>query len=163
MLRLFEYNRIQASEYAQKWALTKNPAYYSFENLGGDCTNFASQCVYAGSGVMNYTPTYGWYYISQNDRSPSWTGVEYFYNFMINNRAQGPVAEQTDIKLAQMGDVIQLGNNSGDFYHSLVVLSNNGNEIYIAANSNNALFRPLSSYNYAIARCIHFIGVYKWV
>ena len=59
-----EYNRENAVAYAKKWAYGRNPKYYDFSDLGGDCTNFASQCIYAGSGVMNYTPTYGWYYIS---------------------------------------------------------------------------------------------------
>ena len=50
-----------------------NPKYYNFQNIGGDCTNFASQVLYAGSGIMNYTPTFGWYYINVNDRAPAWT------------------------------------------------------------------------------------------
>ena len=62
-----EYNRANAVAYAKKWAYGRNPKYYDFSDLGGDCTNFASQCIYAGSGVMNYTPTYGWYYISVNN------------------------------------------------------------------------------------------------
>ena len=29
------------------------------------------QCLYAGTGIMNFTPEFGWYYIDANDRSPS--------------------------------------------------------------------------------------------
>ena len=54
-----EYNRSAAVAYARKWAYARNPEYYDFSEIGGNCTNFASQCIYAGSGVMNYTPTYG--------------------------------------------------------------------------------------------------------
>ena len=57
------YNRERAVEYAHKWAFSRNPRYYDFQNIGGDCTNFASQVIYAGCGEMNYTPTFGWYYI----------------------------------------------------------------------------------------------------
>ena len=32
-------------EYARRWAFSANPAYYNFENIGGDCTNFVSQGV----------------------------------------------------------------------------------------------------------------------
>jgi len=163
MLKLIEYDRNKAVQYATEWALSRNPEYYSFEGLGGDCTNFASQCVYAGCGVMNYTPTFGWYYISPDNRSPSWTGVEYFYNFMVNNKSTGPVARQTNLNLAKPGDVLQLGQSDGTFYHSLVVLSVTDNEIFIAANTNDALLRPLSSYNYAQIRCIHFEGAFVWV
>ena len=79
---------------------------------------------------------------------------------MINNISIGPVAEETDISYAEPGDIIQLGNGN-EFYHSLVVLENNNSGIYIAANTNNALYRPLSSYNYISARCIHFTEVFK--
>ena len=57
------YDRNAVVLYAHQWAYGRNPAFYDYEHLGGDCTNFASQCVFAGSGVMNFTPTFGWYYI----------------------------------------------------------------------------------------------------
>ena len=41
-----EYNRANAVAYAKKWAYGRNPKYYDFSDLGGDCTNFASQCIY---------------------------------------------------------------------------------------------------------------------
>ena len=88
------YHRDLALRYAEKWAFGRNPKYYNFDNLGGDCTNFVSQCLYAGSGVMNYTPTFGWYYISLQKRTPSWTGVTYFYDFLISNKGAGPWASE---------------------------------------------------------------------
>lgn len=42
-----EYNRLQAIEYAKKWAFSRNPRYYNFDPVGGDCTSFASQCIYS--------------------------------------------------------------------------------------------------------------------
>ena len=51
------YDRNAVVLYAHQWAYGRNPAFYDYEHLGGDCTNFASQCVFAGSGVMNFTPT----------------------------------------------------------------------------------------------------------
>jgi len=91
-MREITYNRTAAVDYARKWALGRNSAYYDFEEIGGDCTNFASQCIYAGAGVMNYTPVMGWYYNSTYDRTPSWSGVEYLYNFLIGNQGVGPYA-----------------------------------------------------------------------
>ena len=70
------YDRAAAVNYAHQWAHGRNPAYYNFDGIGGDCTSFASQCLYAGAGVMNFTPTYGWYYRSLQDRAPAWTGVD---------------------------------------------------------------------------------------
>ncbi|MEG0115374.1 MAG: amidase domain-containing protein, partial [Hydrogenoanaerobacterium sp.] len=54
-LREMPYDREKAIQYAHTWAYFRNPAYYNFEEIGGDCTNYASQCLYAGAGVMNYT------------------------------------------------------------------------------------------------------------
>ena len=51
-----DYDRSAVFNYAKKWAFGRNPDYYSFNKLGGDCTNFASQCIYAGAKVMNFTP-----------------------------------------------------------------------------------------------------------
>ena len=70
------YNRPEAISYAKKWAFKRNPNYYNFDTVGGDCTSFVSQCIYAGSKVMNYQKDIGWYYINGNNKSPSWSGVE---------------------------------------------------------------------------------------
>ena len=83
---ILEYDRARALAYAQKWAFSRNPQYYNFDWLGGDCTNFASQCLFAGTGVMNDTLELGWYYRSLNDRAAAWTGVEYFYKFLTYGR-----------------------------------------------------------------------------
>ena len=52
------YDRIRAVLYARKWAFSRNPAYFSFNQIGGDCTNFVSQYLYAGSttSVMENAP-----------------------------------------------------------------------------------------------------------
>ena len=76
-----DYNRAAAVAYAHAWAYRRNPRYYNYEELGGDCTNFASQCLYAGSGIMNFTPTWGWYYLDADRKAPAWTGVQYLWNF----------------------------------------------------------------------------------
>ena len=85
MLATKEYERTRALLYARRWAFARNPQYYNFDMLGGDCTNFASQCLFAGCGVMNFTPDLGWFYENLNNRAPAWTGVEFFYNFLIGN------------------------------------------------------------------------------
>ena len=43
------YQRQKAADYAQKWAMGRNPQYLDFEHLGGDCTNFASQSLRAAA------------------------------------------------------------------------------------------------------------------
>ena len=69
MLKIIPYDRFAGVSYAHRWAYERNPKYMNFDELGGDCTNFASQCLYAGAGVMNFTPTMG------EDRNPIKGGV----------------------------------------------------------------------------------------
>ena len=102
------YDRLRAVIYAHQWAYGRNPQFYDYEEIGGDCANFASQCIYAGTGVMNYTPTYGWYYINSNDKSPSWTGVEYLRDFLTREqRSLGPTALETQ-DLSRAMDLLAL-------------------------------------------------------
>ena len=120
-MKTFEYDRLKAVLYARRWAFSRNPQYYSFDGLGGDCTNFISQCVFAGAGVMNYTPVFGWYFRTPSDRTASWTGVQYFYNFLTSNRGEGPFGVETDETNLRVGDVVQLQNEGGAYYHTLLV------------------------------------------
>lgn len=158
-MEILNYNREAALAYAKKWAFKRNPQFYDFSKLGGDCTNFASQCIYAGAKIMNYTPIHGWFYNNANDRTASWTGVEYLYNFLINNDGAGPFAEETDLKNLQIGDIVQLGRANGDFYHSPVVVGFSRGQILVAAHSYDAFNKPLNSYNFAVARGVHILGV----
>lgn len=154
------YNRAAAVIYAKKWALLRNPRFYDFEDIGGDCTNFASQCIFAGAGVMNYTPETGWYYISSYNRTPSWTGVEYLYSFLTTNQSVGPFGHVSEYLEAQIGDIVQLGRPNGEFYHTLVITATRP-DILVSAHTIDALNRPLASYNAAFYRFIHIDGVRK--
>lgn len=159
MLVIKEYQRERAVSYAKKYAFGQNPVFGNFRGIGGNCTNFVSQCVYAGACVMNYTPTFGWYYISLDDRSPSWTGVQYFYNFITENKGVGPFGREVGIDEIEIGDVIQLGNNENGFYHTLLVVGFEGEDTLVAAQTDDAYDRPLSTYNYDFARFIKILGV----
>ena len=164
-----EYNREAVVAYARKWAYSRNPVYYNFNRLGGDCTNFASQCLFAGIKVMNPTPDLGWYYRSLSDRSAAWTGVEYFYNFLTQNAVgggvgsgAGPYAKEVGIEEIEIGDFIQLGRETGDFYHTPVVVGFSNGTPLVAAHSYDAFNRPLSSYSYEKIRCLHILGGRRW-
>lgn len=160
-MREIPYNRAAAVAYARNWALSRNPAYYNFEKIGGDCTNFASQSIYAGARVMNFTPVMGWYYRSSSDRSASWTGVEYLFNFLVNNRSVGPYAHVVSRDQVQPGDIVQFGTDSGGFYHSPVITAVTPT-ILVAAHTYDALDRPLFTYTYDKVRFLHIDGVRTW-
>ena len=151
------YDRQMVYEYAKKWAYGRNPKYYNYDLIGGDCTNFISQCIFAGINQMNYNRNNGWYYINGNDRSPSWTGVEFLYKFLISNNGVGPHGKITTIDKLEIGDVIQLNLDGTKFSHSLVVIQNSKNEdgTLISAHSFDTFGKRLSDYNYYDYRCIH--------
>lgn len=166
MIRLIPYNRRAAVEYAHKWAFGRNPAFYDFSSLGGDCTNFASQCLYAGTGVMNFTPELGWYYIDANNRSPSWTGVPFFWDFMTRpESSSGPFGLGVSPSFLRPGDFVQIRFvTSGDvFAHTPVVVAVGNpptlDNILVAAHSKDADNRPLSTYeDVAEMRFLHILG-----
>ncbi|MBP3437696.1 MAG: amidase domain-containing protein [Clostridia bacterium] len=159
MLIVKTYQRTRALLYAERWAFSRNPLFTDYQNLGGNCTNFVSQCVLAGSCVMNFTPVFGWYYRSDSDRSPSWTGVPYFYDFIVGNQGVGPFGREASPDELETGDVIQLGNEQDGFYHSLLVVGKENGNYLVAAQTDDALGRPLSSYTYEFARYIRIEGV----
>jgi len=163
MFTIRDYDREAAVAYAHRWAYYRNPAYYNFENLGGDCTNFASQCIYAGGAVMNYTPVYGWYYRNLNDRAPAWSGVNEFYRFMTGNQGVGPFARETSVSEMQIGDVVQLATQHPYYHHTPVIVQINGTptleNILVAAHTYDADYRPLSSYPINKIRFLHIDGI----
>ena len=162
-LRQEIYDRQKSKEYARKWAYGRNPKYYNFDNLGGDCTNFVSQCLYAGCGIMNFSGFEdGWYYINANDRSASWTGVQYLRRFLLTNRGTGVYGEACPLERVEQGDVVQLRDGNGVLYHSLFVSyvkePITPQNVFICAHSVDARDRRLSTYNYASAEPIHILG-----
>ena len=105
---------------------------------------------------MNYPV---WYYYSINDRSPSWTGVDYFYDFMTTNEGIGPFAEEIGADGGEIGDVIQLGRNDDGFYHTLLLVGYDGDDPIVAAQTDDAYARPLSTYTYDFSRFLKIKGV----
>ena len=61
-------------------------------NLGdvGELNEVAHDVSQQDHGV----PIYGWYYLSESDRSASWSGVEFLYNFLVSNNSVGPFGKE---------------------------------------------------------------------
>ena len=161
-----DYDRKAAVLYAHQWAYGRTPRFYDYENLGGDCTNFTSQCIYDGSGIMNFTPTFGWYYIDANQKAPAWTGVEYFWNFFTRKTFSiGPVGEVSALEQMRPGDIVQLSFKGGSFQHSPVVVAVGEvpslENVLVAAHSYDADNRPLSTYEFRDIRFLHITGTIR--
>ena len=160
MLVMKPYDRVRAVSYAERWALSRNPLFVDYTGRGGNCTNFVSQSIYAGSCIMNYTPVFGWYYITDNQRAPAWTGVTYLFNFLTENVGVGPYGTQVGKEEVEVGDVVQLYRAAVGWYHSLLVVGiDEDGELLLAAQSDDAYNRRLDSYTYESVRFIHILGV----
>ena len=166
MIAYKEYNRVRAVQYAKRWALERNPLFIDFAGRGGDCTNFVSQCILAGSCTMNFTRDFGWYYITSEDRAPAWSSVEFFFDFITGNPlfisengGVGPFGIEVGAENVLEGDVVQLADSSGDFYHTLLITGFRDGNTLVSAHTNDALDRPLSSYDYTSLRYLHIEGI----
>ena len=160
------YRREKAVAYARKWALGRNPLFTDFTEIGGDCTNFVSQCLYAGGCVMDIGGDTSWYYINADERAPAWTGVDFLFRYLTGrdgypeiDQRRGPFAFVVNRSGVIPGDVVQISDEDGVFYHSLLVSEVEGGEIYVCAHTLDSLDRPLSSYSNVGERFLHIEGI----
>lgn len=128
------YNPFEAVKYARKHALIYNKDYRSFSDLGGDCTNYVSQCIHHGG--INLTNLWKPY-------SNAWVRVIELYNFLIN-KSYGKVILNKE--LYKIGSIIQfLSNKKGFYSHSGIITEvlANGDYLY-CCHSYDKLDFPLS-------------------
>jgi hypothetical protein len=129
----YAYNRQGAVDYANQWALSRNPDYYDFTNEGGDCTNFISQAIHEGGSALmtgDDWPTYGWYYNDKYDKAAAWTGASQFFDFVVPGYSvwdAGPEGCELDksqgLYQALEGDIIQYDwTNDGIWDHSVIIM-----------------------------------------
>ena len=78
---------------------------------------------------------------------------------MIENAGVGPFGRVANADEVELGDVIQLARNEEGYYHSLLVVGFDGEDILVAAQTDNAYARPLSTYDYDYSRFIKILGV----
>ena len=127
------FNIEKACTYAETFALTSNPEYFSYDNIGGDCTNFASQILHAGGLSTNSV----W-----KPYSNAWLRVEELYSYLMNNK----LAYKTTYAKFSRGTLIQFNTPKlGHFFHTGFITHelSNGEYLY-CCHSYNKLNYPLS-------------------
>lgn len=130
-----KYSRDDAVAYALRYGLSPNPMYKYFEiqgELGGDCTNFVSQCLKEGGAEMVYDKKLPWWYSStksidnsSHTWSLSWSTANSLYWF-IKKRGVMPVnglkgIEVADINMLELGDLIFYENFNSVINHSSII------------------------------------------
>ena len=157
------YSRQKAVDYAYKWWNGRNPRFYNFDELGGDCTNFVSQCLNYGGIEMDYSYL-GWFYADLNNRSPAWSGVDEFFEYSTkNSHAIGVRTKVVTADLIEVGDVVQM-RQSGEngFHHTLLVTKILGktdfDSILLTGHTNDVKDRAISSYNFVDIRFLKVLN-----
>ncbi|WP_243293075.1 amidase domain-containing protein [Bacillus sp. FJAT-47783] len=118
----FQYDRLAAVQYAERWWNDHNP---KFKNFDVNCTNFVSQCLYAGNAPMRGYPskTIGWW-MQKEDWSFSWS-VAHSMKIYLSTSKTGLRAEEvfSPEKLVP-GDVICYDfQGDGRFDHTTFVVA----------------------------------------
>lgn len=115
------YDALHAVKYAERYWDDYNPAYPKFEN---DCTNYISQCLYAGGAQMvGSVPTSGWW-MRGDTWSYSWTTAHALYLYLINSRTGLRAKEVNSQKQLLLGDVICYDfEGDGRINHTTIVVA----------------------------------------
>lgn len=137
------YNRLQAVEYAKKYAGAAwgagnnnryNPRYRDYTYIGGDCTNFASQVI--GDPKGGGLPMKGGWRYSGHGGSEAWVRTDSFKSFLFYSGYARLIAKGYYEQLSkgdafaklQPGDLIayEIGHGNVDHFAVVVGFDDNG-------------------------------------
>ena len=116
----FHYDRQAAVAYAEKWWNDYNPKFKKFDV---DCTNYVSQCLFAGGAPMRGYPsrTRGWW-MQNNNWSFSWTVANALTQYLSTSKTGLRAKQVSNPKELKLGDVICYDfQGDGRFDHTTIV------------------------------------------
>ncbi|MEK3785328.1 amidase domain-containing protein [Paenibacillus sp. FSL K6-1230] len=123
--RPIRYRREEAVAYADRWWDSYNP---EFEAFDVDCTNYVSQCLFAGGAPIHYTGKResGWWYKGRSSGKELWS-----FSWAVSNAlerylgASGRSFDAVPVERPEqlmLGDVISYDwDGDGTFQHSAIV------------------------------------------
>ena len=158
------YDREAAVAYAREWAGERNPRWQAYDGSGGNCMNFVSQSLYASGIPMDESGDARWYWYSDGNRAPAWTGVDSFRVYARDNTGYGLSAQVGAVyDTGEEGDVI-LMSADGNYHHAVIisqaVRDEDGRTIdyLICSNIGNYRDFPVSAYVYAEQELVRIAG-----
>lgn len=173
--RATSYSASKAAKYAVKYAKSYNKKYSAHLK---DCTNFVSQALKAG-GISMKKPspvndgitktTSYWYsiryeewhtnnYIYKWKESSSWIGVDDLYTYCVNKGASTYTYNSLKSlqKNAKIGDIVQLKNSKGNWYHSIIITGGSKGDYKYCGHTSNRKNYALSHVGDGTFRIIRF-------
>lgn len=153
--RIAGYNAIAARNYAYRNYNTQNKAYNYYGSNGGDCTNFVSQCLYAGGmketipsrvpNGINGTSSY-WYSLKPNV-STAWIRVADFHSYWAPKVPDANYEGDTTVsRNGKVGDVVQI-RYAGTLkrWHTMIITKKDSKQVYLSGHTTNRKDHPISS------------------
>jgi hypothetical protein len=142
------YNRMEAVKYAEIWWDGHNKKYPLYAN---DCTNFISQCLYAGEFPMAGYPNMaaGWWYKNFNSSSYSWRVANTLRWYLPGAQTGIRGIEVNDQKELSLGDIILYDfEGDGRWNHcTMVVSKDKDGDPLVNAHTQNSRKRYWSYYD----------------
>ncbi len=169
------YNRALVELYVYQHVKQYDPAFGSYAGAagqggGGDCTNFASQALYAGGWPMKYgmahsvnswwnsmegQPTGSWYehYIS-GKASNTWASGAWFYRFLMATPERVQKCELSDLTI---GDIVQGRDPEFNLIeHTMIVTSKRKDDVGVSYHTNDVWDASLNE------KKVHFGELVYW-
>ncbi|MEK5392634.1 amidase domain-containing protein [Margalitia sp. FSL K6-0131] len=116
----YNYDRLKAVQYAERWWNSYNPKYRKFTD---DCTNFISQCLHEGGAPMRGYPNrgQGWW-MQNNNYSYSWATAHSLMQYLSTSKTGLRAKQVSSPQELNLGDVICLDfQGDGRFDHNTIV------------------------------------------
>lgn len=139
-----DYDRLAAVKYAEHWWNSYNPKYRKFDV---DCTNYISQCLYAGGAPMRGAPDRGkgWWY-DASSWSFSWAVAHSLRWYLSGSTSGLKGKEMESAKDLVPGDVICYDfEGDGRWNHNTIVVAKDASgEPLVNAHTSNSRNRDWS-------------------
>jgi hypothetical protein len=150
------YDYPAMARYAERYWTNYNPAYRSFSDVGGDCTNFISQSLRAGGWANDSGATWdcsNWFY-GRTNQSRSWVNVNCWASFAIESRRARYLTRVNDLGI---GDILQMdftGNGTKD--HSMITTYKANGIPYLTYHTEDTYRRSTTSLVNSFPRAIYY-------
>ena len=167
------YDREQAVLYADEWIGTRNGEWADYTGRGGNCQNYASQCLLAGGIPMDREGSAVWKWYGEDldngssaaGRSSSWTGVDEFWQYAAQNEGFGlAAAVDCPFDTGEAGDLIRMGfpeNWNHVVIITDVVMDEAGETVDYLIDSNTSDMKNFPASAYPLP-CRSLIKIYGW-
>ncbi|MEU4086519.1 amidase domain-containing protein [Streptomyces aureus] len=140
------YDYAAMATYAETYWKNYNPAYRSFNSVGGDCTNYLSQSLKAGgwTTVASSGEEYGTWNYTASTQTDTWVGVNEWSWFTQTAKRSTPLA---NIYQMDVGDVMQMDfDKDGSKDHSMITSYRSASGVpYVTYHDTDTYRRSVSS------------------